>query len=45
MHWLADDKNITVTGTNYKDEYIMKFDKWGRMSNYLMEFLAVDNVD
>lgn len=23
----------------------MKFDKWGRMSNYLMEFLAVDNIN
>lgn len=35
---------MTLTGTNYKDEYLMKFEKWGRMITLQNQFLAVDNV-
>lgn len=41
---MNSNQTVTLTGTEYKDEHLMKFEKWGRMITFDHEFLAIDNV-
>ena len=45
IHYEDIDVRATVTGTEYKDEHLLQYEKWGRMVTFLNQFLAVDNVD
>ena len=47
IHFLEVDNGVvaTITGTEYKDEHLLTYQKWGRMVTFLNQFLAVDNVD